>query len=562
VRDLTSLKKPPAAAAHFYLSFPVLVSRYQPHNTTAPQPQDGRHTSLSAFPTSHWFMSVSPTTMRLPREGSTIRLVGLRNPSLNGAKGKIAGYTRDNERVMVALLDKEGGIVKVKPKQMELVDDRRRRSSNGNSRHHSRRNSMMKSRSNSGRSSVSGNAIEQELLDTLKSADAMFDLADTDGNGYLTFEEFEYYMKRHTSHSTEMIQDVFAMIDKDGDGEVTKEEVRANFFRRRREMVEKNGGSVEGMVADDVLLHAAQDADKMFDKADTSGDGELSLREFQLYMKRHTKHSDLAISELFSMMDADNDGYVTREEVRRVFLKQKQQLKLGGLGGGPQISMRDLLGVEDDDDMAELSDDVYSMFFLADMFSQSFWYAWFIFVLKQTLIMMIAVDVYANRTFPDNSEVPKTVRFSQLLLMPVNFALQEELVMTFFIYGNLKWHQAILQLNPNAYKWKYHLGNLFRFMDGLSFLFINTSVMLQATDILGMFLNFAALQFLQSIDNVALSLAKRGYLTEPLEDVAKRVEEMKLPRNNNESLQLLDSVMMATTFIILLICWLVMILVS
>jgi Ca2+-binding EF-hand superfamily protein len=47
---------------------------------------------------------------------------------------------------------------------------------------------------------------------------------DTDSNGYLTFEEFEYYLKRHTSLSTEMIQDVFAMIDKDEDGEVTKDE--------------------------------------------------------------------------------------------------------------------------------------------------------------------------------------------------------------------------------------------------------------------------------------------------------------------------------------------------
>lgn len=489
--------------------------------------------------------------MRPPKEGSLIRLIGLRNPSLNGAEGKVAGYTRDGERVMVALSGKDGGVVKVKPKQIELLESRRR-GSNGHSRHRSmnRRSSMRGSasaRSNGGGS----NDMGQELVETLKSADTMFELADTDGNGYLSFEEFEYYMKRHTNHSIEMIQDVFAMIDKDGDGEVSKEEVRANFLRRRREMMEKTGGKVEGMVDDSMLLHAAQDADKLFDKADVSGDGELSLREFQLYMKRHTKHSDIAIAELFSMMDADNDGYVTREEVRRVFLRQKQNLKAGDKNN---ISMGDLLGVHEDE-MCELCDDVYSMFFLADLFSQSFWYALAVFALKQTLIMMIAVDLF-QRTFPDSSDVPADVKATQFFLMPVNFALQEELVVTFFIYGNLKWHKAILELNPGAYKWKYHLGNMFRLLDGLSFLFINTTLLLQATDILGMFLNFAALQFLQSIDNVALGLAKDGYLSEVLEDVANKVALMKLPRNNNDALQLLDSFLMLGTFIILEGVWL------
>jgi Ca2+-binding EF-hand superfamily protein len=488
-------------------------------------------------------MKVGPAAMGLPAEGSIVKLVGVRNRSLVGAKGKIAGYTRDGDRVMVVLDD--GEIIKIKPKQMEVVEHKRRRSSTGRSRRHS------VSRSNSDRSNArsSGNDIEQELLDTLKSADSMFDLADTDGNGFLSFEEFSYYMERHTSHSTQMIQDVFAMIDKDGDGEVSKEEVRANFFRRRREMLEKNGGSAEGMVSDEKLLYAAQDADKLFDKADVSGDGELSLREFQLYMKRHTKHSDVAIAELFSMMDDDNDGYLTREEVRRVFLKQKMK---GSDSKGS--SMGNLLGLQDDE-MEELSNDVYSMFFLSDLFGQSFWYALAIFALKQTLIMMIAVDLYLNRSFPDSADVPKMVIATQFFLMPVNFALQEELVMTFFLYGNVQWHPAILELNQGAYQWKYHLGNLFRFTDGLSFLFINTSLMLQATDILGMFLNFAALQFLNSIDNVALNLAKNGYLSENLQDVASKVELMKLPRNNSDTLQVLDSVMMVVTFVILEAIW-------
>lgn len=65
-------------------------------------------------------MRVSNTNMRLPKEGTTIRLVGIRNASLDGAEGKIAGYTQNQDRVMVALLG-DGGIVKVKPKQIETL---------------------------------------------------------------------------------------------------------------------------------------------------------------------------------------------------------------------------------------------------------------------------------------------------------------------------------------------------------------------------------------------------------------------------------------------------------
>lgn len=351
------------------------------------------------------------------------------------------------------------------------------------------------------------------------------------------------------------------MIDRDGDGEVSRDEVRSGFLKKRRELAEKSGkgGNFE---LDDELLACSKDADILFDKADVNGDGELSKKEFELYMKRHTKHSDHTIRDLFNMMDTDHDGYVTKDEVRRTFLRQKQQKKNGGkspsdLENGGKLSMGDLLGLEDDE-MHELPDDVYSMFFLSDVCSQPFWYGILIFILKQALIMIIAVDLYTNKTFPSSDEVPTLVRATQFLLLPVNCAVQEELVTTFFIYSNLKWSETILELNKGATKWKYHGGNVARLMDGLSFLFINTTLLLQATDILSMFLNFAALQFLQTIDNIALHLARDGYLMESLETCAGDVLLMKLPRNHNNKLQLLDSILLFTTFAILMAAWLTM----
>ncbi|EJK49199.1 hypothetical protein THAOC_31952, partial [Thalassiosira oceanica] len=108
---------------------------------------------------------------------------------------------------------------------------------------------------------------------------------------------------------------------------------------------------------------------------------------------------------------------------------------------------------------------------------------------------------------------------------------------------------------PGATKGKYHFANAMRFIDGLAFLFINTTLLLQATEVLGAFLNFAALQFLSDIDNVALSLARDGYLSDSLEEVAGDVSLMKLPRNHNDTLQVLDSVAMAIILLAMVIMY-------
>ena len=63
---------------------------------------------------------------------------------------------------------------------------------------------------------------------------------------------------------------------------------------------------------------ALEEADRMFDMANTSGDEEITKEEFELYMKRHTNHNQITINEIFAMMDANNSGTITRDEVHQV----------------------------------------------------------------------------------------------------------------------------------------------------------------------------------------------------------------------------------------------------
>jgi Ca2+-binding EF-hand superfamily protein len=386
----------------------------------------------------------------------------------------------------------------------------------------------------------------EEMIDILRSADAMFEIADTSGDGVLTFDEFEFYMRKHTDHDIKEIIHCFETIDVDGNGDITRDEVRTAFLKKKKEVDGKSMGQ-----ADMDMLRVSRDADKFFDQADVDGNGTLSKNEFMVYMKRKTDHSEKAIADLFLMMDVDHDGYITKEEVRKVYMQERQQHLAKGDGGGETLAI--LLGLEDED-MEKLEEDVYNMFFLAEVGSQAYWFSLFVWLLKLALIYIIAYDLYTTYEFPP-ADNPSIVRLTQLLLLPVNIAVQEELVVTFFIYANLKWDKVILEVSPHATSRKYHTANMMRMIDGLSFLFINTTLLLQATGILGMFLNFAALGFLQTIDNIALKLAANGYLSDKLEEVADSVRVMKLPRNSNECLQVMDSVFMFLVFLILVVAW-------
>ena len=59
----------------------------------------------------------------LPPVGTQVCLVGLKDPELNEQIGYIENYSRDGERVLVALEEGPKEIVKVKPHQIEVIEE-------------------------------------------------------------------------------------------------------------------------------------------------------------------------------------------------------------------------------------------------------------------------------------------------------------------------------------------------------------------------------------------------------------------------------------------------------
>ena len=89
------------------------------------------------------------------------------------------------------------------------------------------------------------------------------------------------------------------------------------------------------------------------------------------------------------------------------------------------------------------------------------------------------------------------------------------------------------------YKTEYYLAHSLRALDGLMFLGINASLMLNSANLLSIFLNFAALMFLQTIDNIALKVCLDGYWTRSLQECAQDVVDMRIAFKQKYKLQCL-----------------------
>lgn len=178
----------------------------------------------------------------------------------------------------------------------------------------------------------------------------------------------------------------------------------------------------------------------------------------------------------------------------------------------------------------------------------------------------------------------------KFFLIPVAIVTQEELITSVFIFSHLKYSPTIKTRHPGAKRWSEYVCFAFiadftvsyllttntyfplmlqttkitefivahtcRLLDGMMFLLINTCVMLlQRKDVLGLFLNFAALMFLQEIDNIALKVCLDGYFSRSLQECAQDVVDMKFAKRHHYTHKCMKSFFVALVWLGMLFVW-------
>ena len=199
----------------------------------------------------------------------------------------------------------------------------------------------------------------------------------------------------------------------------------------------------------------------------------------------------------------------------------------------------------EDREYVSIPDDAYNLFFISDVCGPAFFFAFYVFALKLALFSLLAIDAIVNG---DETSRNGLVVAAQFLLLPVAVGMQDDLTSTYNLIANVKYCPSIMKRHQGATQWKYRTANACRCIDGGYSLLVNFVVMINASSVQGLFLNFAALHFLQSVDNIALDLAAQGYLGDRLEDKAKDVQELRLPKRREKHWRrALDSVLFLVT---------------
>jgi Ca2+-binding EF-hand superfamily protein len=134
-----------------------------------------------------------------------------------------------------------------------------------------------------------------------------FDEIDANHDGFITFEELRAFGASHRgNHRGHGLK----ALDKDGDGRISREEAAA--APRLAERFDQVDANHDGFLTPDELKAAHQAMRQAhFARIDTDGDGRISRAEAQANAPRLAEH--------FDQVDANHDGFVTKDELRAAF---------------------------------------------------------------------------------------------------------------------------------------------------------------------------------------------------------------------------------------------------
>lgn len=204
-------------------------------------------------------------------------------------------------------------------------------------------------------------------------------------------------------------------------------------------------------------------------------------------------------------------------------------------------------------DTFPLAEDIYAFIYIAPYQSATFVYSCYVFLTKIIAYGILLSDINWN-SVDSYSKRSAAVKF---FLIPVAVAMQEDLMQVFFCAANIVYSEEHLRVSPAATKTKLFISFALKLIDGALSLGVNFYVMLTTVGVLNVFLNFAALQFLQSIDDIFYEMVIRGFFGDKMEAMATLCTKIEFPRRAGDEnttilwglrVSHLDSLLFGVTF--------------
>jgi hypothetical protein len=194
-------------------------------------------------------------------------------------------------------------------------------------------------------------------------------------------------------------------------------------------------------------------------------------------------------------------------------------------------------------DDVELPDDVYSMLFVATRRSFAFWYALFVFFIQLLILGLVAWDLLSDH--PDEQDentlnIPPIVGWpvvtAQSIALMIAVVNQEDITLTLILVSvglSSAFQEKLPSLQAKypggATEFQFWLANYCRGVEGLLVVVVSFFFIVQADNVLDIFLNFAAIGFVSELDNLGHRIAAEGWIGAPIQLIAKKIKDDTLP---------------------------------
>ncbi|CAB9508221.1 expressed unknown protein [Seminavis robusta] len=237
-----------------------------------------------------------------------------------------------------------------------------------------------------------------------------------------------------------------------------------------------------------------------------------------------SKPSQVEESALYSWQEEDEDEPEkdNQQVVQRQLNPQRRRRKRQG---GRQA-------LQDDPEWhSPFGESTYSLLYLSGFNSRGFWYAFLVYATQITVISLTLIDV-VDWTSPTNKlNLPPNVNMSVTIAQGI--ALFQAVAFQFDlleVVSKLKdgFHPEVQETYPGATYLSWLLSCTAQLIAGLLLLVCIFILIMPVDNVLDIMLNFAALDFMADIDDVAFYIAKAGFVGRELQRAANKAAEFKV----------------------------------